>query len=244
MYEPLAGRASTGTVVLRLVANDDGLARCSVYDGTVSGTQHCFSLTVAVPVEGHDVVLVVLEVGHVRSEVYPPQLLAVELIHLDDGILTVVAGGQIALGGIAVVVELEEDFHLTVAVNIGAARIVGHVGALQVAVVHLHFQVVVAPNARSGALRLRNAPHNRLHRVGAACGAALVQVVGHAEWCRIDFRPVAVDVVLHVVVLLCGNTPTAKHSLAGFNRHKTAIQLVGHALGYSRAHECRKQKCQ
>ena len=112
------------------VANLYRLAGCRMHHGAVRGAEHGLSLAVAIPVVSHDVVLVVLEVGHVGAEVNPPQFLSVELVYLDDGILALVACGQVSLGRVAAVVELEKYLQLAVTVNVGAAGIVGDVGAL------------------------------------------------------------------------------------------------------------------
>lgn len=41
-------------------------------DSAVGGAEHYFRFSVAVPVVGYDVDLVVLEVSHVRTEIDPP----------------------------------------------------------------------------------------------------------------------------------------------------------------------------
>ena len=72
VYEPLARIAVRSTVVLSFVAHHMCRAVGHVYCSAVSSTQQSLSLAVTVPVVGHDVVLIVLKVGHVRTEIYPP----------------------------------------------------------------------------------------------------------------------------------------------------------------------------
>ena len=89
------------------VANLNRCAVGLVYDSAVGSTQHSLGLAVAIPVVSNDVVLVVLEIGHVRSQVNPPQPLSVELIYLDDGILTVVSSFLPTPGYVFLVVKLQ-----------------------------------------------------------------------------------------------------------------------------------------
>ena len=146
MHEEVRACVRTGRPVVGFhVANLDCLACGRVNHRAVGSTEHCFGLAVAVPVIGDDVVLVVLEVGHIRAEVNPPKFGTIELVDLDDGIFALIAAGQIALCGIVAVVKLEQNLQLAVAVDIGATGVIGNVGALQVAVIHLNLKIVVRP---------------------------------------------------------------------------------------------------
>ena len=71
-HEPVHTTACGSTVVLRGIANGVGRAVGTMDDSTVGSTHHSLCLAVAVPVIGYDVLLVVLEVAHVRTAVHPP----------------------------------------------------------------------------------------------------------------------------------------------------------------------------
>ena len=71
-HEPVHTTACGSTIVLRGIANGVGRAVGTMDYGTVGSTHHSLSLAVAVPVVGYDVLLVVLEIAHVRTAVHPP----------------------------------------------------------------------------------------------------------------------------------------------------------------------------
>ena len=70
-------------IILRGVANGVGSAVGHVDDAAVLQAGHTLGLAVAVPVVGHDVDLILLEIPHVGAAVDPPEQRAVELLHLD-----------------------------------------------------------------------------------------------------------------------------------------------------------------
>ena len=113
--------------------------------GTVGSAHHSLSLAVTVPVVCHYVLLVVLEVTHVRSAVDPPQTGSVHLQHLEDGVFAIVALARVACRNLACVVELHEYLQLTVAVNVGAAGIVGHQRACDVLMYELYLLIARCP---------------------------------------------------------------------------------------------------
>ena len=170
-------RPSRWTIVLRGVTNHLCSAVCHVDNGAVRCTHHGLSLTVAVPVVGYDVGLVVLEICQVRTALYPPQALAVQLIDLDDAILTLIAPTCQARIDIALVPHLNQYFQLAVTVNIGHAGIVRLVDALQVTMVWSYFQIGLAPGGHLGRCRLLAAAHYGSHLITATCRAASIDII-------------------------------------------------------------------
>ena len=93
-------------------------------------SHHDFSLAIHIPVVANDVLLVVLEVTHVRTTVHPPEHGTILLQAGQHRILL----GLYAVDGRSVlwiklftfllVGELHQDFHLAIAIHIGAAGIV------------------------------------------------------------------------------------------------------------------------
>ena len=127
MYEPLVG-VGFSQIVLGGIANDLCRTIGHVDDSTIRSTHHGFCLAVTIPVVGHDVLFVVLEVGHVRAEVYPPKLLTVHLKHFNDEVFAIVTRLLVAGSCPALIVELHQDFQFTVAINVGHTGIIGNVG--------------------------------------------------------------------------------------------------------------------
>ena len=165
VHEPVGTAASSTSVVLRGVADDVGLTVGSVDGGAVGSTDQGLGLAVLVPVVGHDVLFVVLEVAHVGTKVEPPQTGAVELHHLGDGVLAVVAVFRIAGTDLALVVELHQDLQLAVTIDICHTGIVGYEGRGQVTMVGRNLQPALAPHRRLLRLRLFLAAHYGTHGI-------------------------------------------------------------------------------
>lgn len=118
----------TGAVVLGGVADDCGGAIGVVDDGTVGSTHDALGTSVLIPVEGSDVDFVALEVDHVWSAVDPPEFVASEVVGLDD-VEGLEAGSLDGAAGMEVAVdELDDEFHLSVAIEVGYGGIVGFEG--------------------------------------------------------------------------------------------------------------------
>ena len=232
--EPLAA-AGGCQIILRCIAYH---LRCSVGhvdDSTVRGTHHCLGLAVLVPVVGHDVLLVILEIGHVRTQVYPPETLAVQFEYFYDEILSVIASLLITGSCPARIVELHQNLQFTIAVNVGHTGIVGHVGGGEVAVVGSDFQIFLCPHRSflaGGCFFL--AAHHGFHCVFAGCCSCSVGIVRHVEWFAVHLGAVAIEVVLHVIVFLAHDAPGTVDAVRSFHCHQSAVQLVCAALCKSR----------
>ena len=72
MHKPVGTATCSRAVVLRGIADDVCLAIGSMNGGSVSSTHDGFCLTVQIPVVSHDVLLVILEIAHIRAAVHPP----------------------------------------------------------------------------------------------------------------------------------------------------------------------------
>ena len=229
--EPLAAAPGGVAVVLGGVADGLGGAVGHVEYSAVGGAHHTLGAAVAVPVVGHDVELVVLEVGHVRTGVNPPQAGAVEFQGFYHVVFAVVAAGQETLVGIAHVDALEQQLELAVAVEVGGAYVVGLETARQPFMGEGNLQVVLCPGGHGMAGSLLLPPHHGAHAVLAAGGAGGVGVVRHAERLAVHLHAVAVEVVGHVIILLAEDAPAAVYTAAGLHGHESAVQGVGGALG-------------
>ena len=71
MYKPLTAGSSC-EIILRLVTYYIFRSVGHVDDGPVCCTHHGFGLTVLIPVIGYDILLIILEVCHIRPKVNPP----------------------------------------------------------------------------------------------------------------------------------------------------------------------------
>ena len=152
MHKPLSSTCSS-QIVLRRIADLIRRTISHVDHRTIGGTHHGLSPSILIPVVGDDVLFVVLEVGHVRPEVYPPELPSVEFIHLYNKVLALVACLRIVCRGPALVIKLKKDLQFAVAVNIGTTGVIGYVCRLQVSVVWRNLQIVLCPYG--GNLRMR-----------------------------------------------------------------------------------------
>ena len=138
-------------------------------NGAVGSTHDSFRLAVAVPVIGYDVLLIILEVTHVRTAVDPPKARTVLLQTLEDAVLfgLYASNGRTIFGIILLhllqVVKLHQNLQFAVSIDIGAAGIIGNKGALDVLVLKNDFLVCVCPwlLCRTGRLLLHTT-HNRL----------------------------------------------------------------------------------
>ena len=231
VHEPVGTTTCGTTVVLRSVANGIYGAVGHVDGGAVGSAHHGFGLPVTVPVVGHDILLVVLEVAHVRTAVHPPEHRAVEFQTLEEAVFAVVAVAWITGGHLTLVVVFQQDLQLTVAIHIGAAGVVGDIGAFERFVVLGHnLQVALRPYSGLLALRLFHTTHHSAHCVFVAGAARGVSVVRDVEWGIGDFHTVAIDVVLNVVILLAEDTPRQEHAVAHFLGNQTAVKPIDGTL--------------
>ena len=128
-HKPLSALGAA-TIILRSITNNICRTICAMDSSTVSSTHHNFCLTVAIPVVGNDILLIVLEVAHVRSAVYPPQTGAIELQSLEDAIFALIAFFRTTSFSFILVVKLHQYIKLTIAIEVGTASIIRNQGAL------------------------------------------------------------------------------------------------------------------
>ena len=236
MNEPLAavGRAK---IVLRLVTDLVCLTVGHVNHRTVGGSYHSLCPSVLIPVVGDDVLFVVLEIGHVRSEIDPPEPLAIQFIHLYDKVLTFIAGLLIAGTGPTLIVELDQDFQFPVTVHIGTTGIIGHIGRLQIAVVGRNLQPMLRPHA---CLLLSFSPYSCLlspdycfHRILTRCRSGGIDIVRHRERLLVHLHAIAIEIIGHVIVFFGQYAPGAEHAAISLNGHESTVQCIRHPLRHS-----------
>ena len=89
-HKPLSALGAA-TIILRSVAYNICRTISTMDSSAVSSTHHNFCLTVTIPIVSYDILLVVLEVTHVRTTVHPPQACTIEFQSLEDAIFALVA---------------------------------------------------------------------------------------------------------------------------------------------------------
>ena len=122
-HKPLSALGAA-TIILRSITNNICRTIGAMDSSTVGSTHHNFCLTIAIPVVSNDILLIVLEVTHVRSAVYPPQTSTIELQSLEDAIFTLVAFFRESCFSFILVVKLHQHIELTIAIEVGTASIV------------------------------------------------------------------------------------------------------------------------
>ena len=237
MYEKLRHGTvlAVGAIVLRLVADDNRLARSGVDDSTVGGSHDALGLAVAVPVIGGDIGLVVLEVAEVGAAVDPPEQIAVELKHLDaievgtiGFVLGVVGGAEL----------LDDEFHLAVTVYIRNGGVVGliDIGDISLSVVGETFglgDLEIVIRQHSGRLRtggLLHSFYNRAHGIGATGSTSRIGIIRYGERCVVDLHTITVEVISDSVVFLRIDAPRTEDATRRLHGDKTSIESVGHTL--------------
>ena len=228
--EPLTA-ARRGTIVLRLVTNHLRRTVGHVDGGTVGSTHQGLGLSVLVPVVGHDVGLVKLEVTQVRSAVNPPQLLTIQFVHLNDVILTVGTTTRITGIGIGAVPHLDDQLQFAVAVHISHTGIVGLEGAGERTMVGHNLQIALCPRSNGLTLSLFLTAHHGTHRIFARCAATGISIVRGIQRRSVQLRAVAVDVIRHIIILLTHDTPGTEDARTSLYSHQSAIQLIHRTLG-------------
>ena len=211
--------------------------------GSVAGSQHGFGLAITVPVVGYDILLVILEVGHVGSPVYPPEFLTVQLIDLHDEVLAIVACFLIGSTGPTAVVELQQDFQFSVTIHISTTGIIGYVCRFQGTMIRSYLEILLRPWCHGVTLFLWYASHHGLHLITARSTSAVIGIIGNRQRFSVKFCAVTVDIVSHVIILLTEDTPCAEHATAGLHGHQTAIQLIHRALSMNRQYHGEHQYC-
>ena len=240
------GVGTVGIVVTHRVARvhvhitNLGSRAVGMMDDHVVGTTHeHLSLSVAVPVVANGVVLLVRTAHHVRSEVNPPEALALDVVNLE-----MIVGGLVALGiytrGVVVgtVVALHDELRHTIAREVGQRNVVDvAIGGHVLAVARLHggygkFDVLEVHAGHSSTLLLLHTLHDRCHLVLRATLAGSIYVVRDAQGLVVELRAVAIEVVLGVVILFAEDSPADEGSAARLSRysHKSSVELVGHSL--------------
>ena len=235
--EPLV-TVGSAEIVLGLVAYLVCLAVGRMNHHTIGGSYHGLCPSVLIPVVGDDVLLVVLEIGHVRSEIDPPEPLAIQFIHLYDKVLTFIAGLPVAGISPALVIELDQDFQFPVTVHIGTTGIIGHIGRLQIAVVGRNLQPMLRPHA---CLLLSFSPISRLlppdyrfHCILTRCRSGGIDIVRHRERLLVHLHAIAIEIIGHVIVFLGQYAPGAEHAAISLNGHESTVQCIRHPLRHSR----------
>ena len=240
------GVGTVGIVVTHRVArvhvhitNLGGRAVGMMDDHVVGTTHEHLSLSVAVPVVANGVVLLVRTAHHVRSEVNPPEALALDVVNLE-----MIVGGLVALGiytrGVVVgtVVALHDELRHTIAREVGQRNVVDvAIGGHVLAVARLHggygeFDVLKVHAGHGSTLLLLHTLYDRCHLVLRTALAGSIDVVGDAQGLVVELRAVAIEVVLGVVILFAEDSPADEGSTARLSRngHKSSVELVGHSL--------------
>ena len=230
VHKPVGAAAGGSTIVLRAVANDVSLAVGSMDGGTVGSTEQSLCLPVKIPVVAHNVLLIVLEVAHIRTAVDPPQHGAVQLQALKNAVLAIMTATRVTGIYLALVVVLQQDFHLPVTIDVSTTRIVGYQrrGDRRV-VLGRYLQIAIGPRRCRFTHRLLHATFHSFHSIAAGHGTCCISVVGGGQLLS-HRQTVAIEVVGDIIVLVRLNAPTDEDSFRSLHSHYATIQLVNHAL--------------
>ena len=178
VHKPVCSTASCCAIVLAGIAHNVCCAVGHVYRCAVGCTEHSFCLSVAVPVVCNNVLLVVLEVAHVRTAVHPPQHRTVLLQTLEQRIFAIVSSARITCINLALIVVFQQNFDLAVAIYIGTAGIVRNICRLKRGIVlWLNLLPSICQYSDSLARSLLFSTHNSLNGVCAACRTAGIGIV-------------------------------------------------------------------
>ena len=164
--------------ILTVGTDGVGLTVSHVNGGTFLQAHQHLGLSVKVPVVADNVLLVVLEVTHIGAAVDPPKHGTVELEHLKNSVFAVVTLFGEAVSTFLQVVELQQDFHLAVTIDVSTAGVVGHEGRRDGGVVlGSNLQIAVGPRLGSIALTLSLTTLDGLYGITAGSRAASIGVV-------------------------------------------------------------------
>ena len=222
-------------------------------DDHVIGTAHdALRLSVLVPVECHEVPLLIGSCHEVGSEVYAPESLAAEVVALVEVEARLVAG-LVERGAAAGVVALDDEFHDAVAGDVAEGDVVelvhtgdGGSGTVYDGADH-DVEVSPVPARNLGAFLLFHAADDGSHLILAGGVAGGVREAGGGESCLQEFA-VAVEVVGHVVVFLAKYLPADEVAAAaasvdvGGHGYETTVEAVGPALGEDGGRQCHQRK--
>ena len=181
--EPVGTATGSCAHILCGVADNVGRAVGQVDDGAVSCSHDNLGTPVLVPIIRDDVLLVVLEVTHVRPAVHPPQACAILLQTLKDGVLLCVnaiylrAVLRVRLLYLALVVKLHQDFQLAVAIDIGTSSIIGDEAALDALVLQRDFLVARVPRCGRITVGLLLAVDDGPNGVLVVCRATRILII-------------------------------------------------------------------
>ncbi len=89
VHKPVGTATGSSTIVDRGIADNVCLTVGSMNRGAIGSTHDCFCLAVHIPVVGHDILFIVLEVAHIRTTVDPPKHSAIEFQAFKDGIFAI-----------------------------------------------------------------------------------------------------------------------------------------------------------
>ena len=181
--KPVGTATCSCAYILRGVANGVGRAIGQVDNGAIGCSHDNLGTPVLVPIIRDDVLLVILEVTHVRPAVHPPQACAVLLQALKDGVLLCVnaiylrAVLGIRLLYLALVVELHQDFQFSVAIHIGTCGIIRNEVALDAFVLQRDFLVARAPRCGRITVGLLRAVDDGPNGVLVVCRATRILII-------------------------------------------------------------------
>ena len=166
MHKPVGTATCGSTVVFRGIANDVGLSVSSMDRRSICRTHDSLRLTVEVPIVGHDILFIVLEITHIRAAVHPPQHGTIEFQTLKDAVLAIVTiTGETGVD-FALVIIFQKNLQFTVAIDIRTAGIVGNeCGGDGLVVLGRNFQIAIVPRGNSRTLRLLHTALHSLHSI-------------------------------------------------------------------------------
>ena len=177
-------------------------------------THHDFCLSIHIPVVANDVLLVVLEVTHIRATVHPPEHGTILLQASQHGILLGLHAIDswsilwIELSTLLLIIELHQDFHLAIAIHIGAAGIVRLISSLErLIVLDDNFLIVITEYSSCFRSLLLYSIQYRLHGILTTFRTRSICKVRYIQWFSVYPGTISIEIVLHIVILIGLDTP-------------------------------------
>ena len=180
VHKPVGTATCSCSIVERSVTDDIGRAISHMDGGAVSSAENTFCTTIAIPVVGYDVLLIVLEVAHVGSTVDPPEYSTIELHTFEERILSVVAVLWITGTDLALVIIFNKDLEFAITIHVGHADVVGYVGGGKRSVMLRHdFEIVLCPNSGSSGGLLFYPTNDSTYGIGVGSVSFFHQQIGN-----------------------------------------------------------------
>ena len=203
-----------GSSILAISTNGISSSICHVDGRAFFETHHDLCLAIHIPVVANDVLLIVLEITHVRTAVHPPENGTILFQTSQHGILlglNAIDGRSILwieLFTFLLIGELHQDFHLAIAIHIGAAGIVRLISSLErLIMLDNNFLIVITEYSSCFRSLLLYSIQYRLHGILTTFRTRSICKIRYIQWFSVYPGTISIEIVLHIVILIGLDTP-------------------------------------